>query len=69
MSKRNDGPGLRIKELREKMGWTQEQLAQFIGYSRVYVNNLETGRVPRPSYKAIKKLAIIFNKRMEQLWE
>jgi transcriptional regulator with XRE-family HTH domain len=69
MSKNKTSPGLKIKELRERMGWTQEQLARFTGLSRVYINNLEQGRVPRPSYNVIKKLADIFNRPMEQMWQ
>lgn len=69
MKKNKDSPGLRVKELRERMGWTQEQLAQFTGYSRVYINNLEQGRVPKPSFIVIKKLAALFNRPMEQIWE
>jgi transcriptional regulator with XRE-family HTH domain len=68
MSKSKGYPGLRIKELRERMGWTQEQLAQFSGYSRVYINDLENGRIANPSVNAIKKLAALFNRPMEQIW-
>jgi transcriptional regulator with XRE-family HTH domain len=35
--------GLRIRELRSKHGWTQEQLAEFCGLHRTYLGHVERG--------------------------
>ncbi|MFI6641820.1 helix-turn-helix domain-containing protein [Streptomyces sp. NPDC050504] len=38
--------GARLRSLREARDWTQEQLADRIGYSSVHVSAVETGRKP-----------------------
>lgn len=49
--------GKRIKECREKMGFTQEQLAEKLGVSPVYVSTIERGiTFPRP-----ERLILILN--------
>ena len=35
--------GQRIRELRHKQGWTQEQFAQFCGLHRTYMGHVERG--------------------------
>jgi len=62
-------PGAKIRDLREQRGWTQTQVAEFTGYSRVYINNLERGRVPNPNVNIIKKLATLFSLTVEQIWK
>ena len=32
----------KVRELREKMGWTQEQLGDMVGTSRQAINAIET---------------------------
>ena len=56
-----------IRQLREQRGWTQADIAEFTGYSRVYINSVELGRVPNPSITLIRKLARLFNVPMERL--
>ena len=47
--------GIRIKELREKAGLTQEELAKIIGYkSRSTINKIEMGKNDIPQNKIIK---------------
>lgn len=42
-----DGFGDRLAEERERRGWTQQEMADEIGVTRVYVSFMETGaRVP-----------------------
>lgn len=36
--------GMRIRIIREAVGMTQEELAKRVGYTRVSVTNIETGR-------------------------
>lgn len=36
--------GLRIKELRNKRGWSQEELAHLSGLDRTYITSVEKGR-------------------------
>lgn len=48
--------GERIKELREKVEWTQEQLAEKSGLKQSHISRLETGQ-HSPSHKTIVALA------------
>ena len=34
----------RVKELRERHGWTQQELAEAVGVSRQSINSIERGR-------------------------
>ena len=45
----------RVKELRTKRGWTQEQLAQAVGVSRQSINSIERSR-----YVPSLELALVF---------
>ena len=36
--------GRRIRQLRSKQGWTQQQLADMTGIGRVHVSELENGK-------------------------
>jgi len=47
----------KIKEAREKLGWTQDYLAQITGYTREYINMLENDRNRNPSIKAAKAIS------------
>lgn len=58
-----------MRELRLKHGWTQADIAEFTGYSRVYINKVELGEVPNPSITLIRKIARLFNVSMERLCE
>lgn len=50
--------GEKIKELREKRGWTQEQLAEKAGLSRVAISLIETGKTKEVMSGTIKALAL-----------
>jgi transcriptional regulator with XRE-family HTH domain len=50
----NMGP--RIRHLREKKEWTQEELGNRAGFSQSYIAKIETGRAV-PSLKRLEKLA------------
>ena len=56
-----------IRELRTQKGWTLADVAEFTGYSRVYINKVELGKVPNPSITLIRKLAKLFSVSMERL--
>lgn len=52
--------GERIKMLREKKGWTQEELGQRIGVKNAAVHKYESGRVVNLKQTTIEKLAQAF---------
>ena len=54
--------GHRIAELRTKLGWTQQDLADRVGVSRVAVSHLEAG-MSNPGERTVALLAGVF--RME----
>jgi repressor LexA len=56
-----------IKELREKQGITQEQLAEYLDVSRGTVGMWETGK-RRPSQELYEKIADMFNVDMDYLY-
>ena len=47
---------MRIKALREKRGWTQQQLADEAGISRTYLARIETARHD-PTLTILEKIA------------
>lgn len=49
-----------LKELREKEGLNQQQLAEKVGVSREYISMIESGQ-RNPSVNLAKKIAIFFN--------
>lgn len=49
---------LRVRELRNKRGWTQQQLAERAGVRRATISELESGRVPeRVKLATLEKIA------------
>jgi len=58
----------RLKALRDKRGWSQEQLAKRAGISRGYLARLETGRHD-PTLTMIEKLAKALGVRVTKLLE
>jgi transcriptional regulator with XRE-family HTH domain len=44
-----------VKNLRERLGWTQRQLADFLGIKRATVGHYETGLI-KPSLEVFIKL-------------
>lgn len=49
--------GLRVKELRERRGWTRSQLAAYAGVDPAYITNLEHGKMVRPGAEALERIA------------
>jgi transcriptional regulator with XRE-family HTH domain len=52
--------GRRIRLLREKHGWTQQQLADMTGIGRVHVSELENGK-REAGLRMLEKLASSFD--------
>jgi transcriptional regulator with XRE-family HTH domain len=52
--------GHRIAELRTKLGWTQQELADRVGVSRVAVSHLEAG-MSNPGERTVALLAGVFH--------
>ena len=57
----------RVRELREKNGLTQEQLANRVGVSRQTIISIETGRY-NPSLVLAYKLAKNFGRSIEEVF-
>jgi transcriptional regulator with XRE-family HTH domain len=60
MAKRRDpllrALGLRVRQLREGKGWTQEALADRSGLDRSYIAGIEAG-LRNPSFRALARIA------------
>jgi transcriptional regulator with XRE-family HTH domain len=48
---------MRLKQIREAHGLTQEQLAKKVGVTQGYIGHLERGLKKHPSLPTLKKLA------------
>jgi len=57
----------RIKELREKLGLTQEDLAQRVDVTRQTILFLEKGKY-NPSLRLAYKIARVFNLRVDEVF-
>ena len=58
----------RLRELRAERGWSQQYLAEKLEVSRQSVNAIETGKYD-PSLPLAFKLARLFGKRIEEIFE
>ena len=58
--------GRRIRLLREKHGWTQQQLADMTGIGRVHVSELENGK-REAGLRMLEKLAVSFETSVSDL--
>jgi putative transcriptional regulator len=58
----------RLKDLRAEHGWSQAFLAEKLEVSRQSVNAIETGKYD-PSLPLAFKIAKLFGKRIEELFE
>lgn len=58
----------RVKELRTKLGLTQEKLAEMVGVSSRTIISLEKGKY-KPSILLAYKLSLIFNESIENIFE
>lgn len=59
--------GKKIQKLRKQKGFTQEELVDMLGFSRVYMGYIEQGR-ETPSLKLLIKLARKFGVKVEELF-
>lgn len=57
----------RLRELRERHGWSQGELAERLDVSRQTVNALETGKYD-PSLPLAFRIARLFGKQIEQIF-
>ncbi len=60
--------GRRIRVLRSKRGWTQQQLADLTGIGRVHVSELENGK-REAGLKMLERLATSFEITVSELLE
>jgi transcriptional regulator with XRE-family HTH domain len=60
--------GLRVRQLREAKGWTQEVLAERAALDRSYVAGIEAG-LRNPSIKAVAKVARGLGIRLSDLFQ
>jgi transcriptional regulator with XRE-family HTH domain len=57
---------MRIRQLRDKHGWSQEELARRAGVSRTFLARLETARQD-PTLSTLEKLARAFRVKVSAL--
>ena len=57
----------RVRELREKLGWSQGELAEQLDVSRQTVNAIETGKYD-PSLPLAFRIARLFGKSIETIF-
>ena len=57
----------RVRELREKLGWSQGELAERLAVSRQTVNAIETGKYD-PSLPLAFRIARLFGKPLESIF-
>lgn len=60
--------GTRLKEAREYLGLTQEDVAKLMGVSRVIITNIEAG-IRKVSAEELSKFSKIYGWTMEELME
>jgi putative transcriptional regulator len=58
----------RVRELREKRGWSQGELAELLDVSRQTVNAIETEKYD-PSLPLAFRIARLFGQRIETIFE
>ncbi|MEO6969203.1 MAG: helix-turn-helix transcriptional regulator [Rhodanobacteraceae bacterium] len=58
----------RVRELREKHGWSQGELGERLDVSRQTINAIETGKYD-PSLPLAFKIAYVFGMRIETLFD
>jgi putative transcriptional regulator len=57
----------RVRELREKLGWSQGELAEQLEVSRQTINAIETGKYD-PSLPLAFRIARLFGKSIETIF-
>jgi len=58
----------RLRVLRAEVNWSQMELGMRVGVSRQAINAIETGKYD-PSLPLAMKLARLFGKRVEEIFE
>jgi len=58
----------RLKEIRESLGMTQEQLSEKADVSRTIISGIESGRVEVTTTGTLIKLAIALNKPVSDVF-
>ena len=58
----------RVRELREKQGWSQGELGERLDVSRQTINAIETGKYD-PSLPLAFKIARLFGMRIETIFD
>jgi transcriptional regulator with XRE-family HTH domain len=57
----------RLKELRQALGWTQQDLSRASGLSRSYISRLEMGDIALPSSDRLRALALALSTTPDDL--
>ena len=57
----------RVRELRERLGWSQGELAEHLDVSRQTINAIETGKYD-PSLPLAFRIARLFGKSIETIF-
>ena len=57
----------KIKQLRNKLGWSQQKLAEKAGLSYTVITKIEQGVAKRPSIQTMVKLADAFRISLDEL--
>ena len=57
----------RIKQVRKKVGWSQQKLAEKAGLSLAVITKIEQGVAKRPSIQTMMKLADAFGISLDEL--
>lgn len=57
-----------LKEIRKQKGLTQERLSVLSGVEQTTISSLETGRINRPAWAIVCKLARALDVRPEELF-
>lgn len=58
----------KIKEIREKSGMTQDDLAEKSGISRSLISQLESGKLQSTSTKTLQKIALALDCQITNLF-
>jgi transcriptional regulator with XRE-family HTH domain len=58
--------GEKLRTLREQRGITQQQLADELGFSQVYLANLELGK-KKPNVELLLKLSVLFGVSVDEM--
>jgi transcriptional regulator with XRE-family HTH domain len=59
---------MRIRALRKAKGWNQDDLAQYTGFGRTYISNIERG-IKNPSLRSLEIFALGFGMTLDQFFK